>query len=67
MVASLSCTIPMSAFRIAPFNMPVGALIAGVAEAYNAVGYSTPSVENIVGATFRSAPIAAVTGFTRGP
>jgi hypothetical protein len=56
----------MSAFSTPPFNLEVGTLITGQAEAHNDVGYNTPSVENIEGARFRSAPTVAISGYTKG-
>ena len=46
----------MSVFTTAPFSLSVGDLIEVQVEAYNLVGYSTPSVANTVGVTAKTAP-----------
>ena len=45
-----TCTVPMTAFLAAPYNLNKGDLIVAIVEGLNAVGYSTPSVENTSGA-----------------
>jgi hypothetical protein len=47
-VANLACTIPLSALRLAPFNLAQGALVRAKVRAHNVIGwgeYSDPSLE----------------------
>jgi len=65
-IADMSCTVPMSIFTTSPFSLSVGDLIEVVVEAYNSVGYSTPSPVNTVGATAKTPPQVSVSNLARG-
>ena len=53
---TLCPAIAMSVFTSAPLSLPIGSLIVATVEAYNDIGYSTPSLENTVGVTAMKAP-----------
>lgn len=59
-MADMACTVPMSVFTSAPFSLSVGDLIQVQVEAFNSVGYSTPSADNTVGVTAKTAPQVAI-------
>ena len=52
--ANQYCVLPMSALIASPYELPLGAIVQATVEALNVVGYSTPSVLNIVGANIRT-------------
>ena len=47
----------MTALLASPFSIPLNGLVIAVVDALNAVGYSTASPENTVGAQARTKPI----------
>jgi hypothetical protein len=55
-VTVFTCSVPMTAFIAAPFNLQEGNLIIAVVEALNGVDYSPASDDNTSGATVRVKP-----------
>ena len=62
----MSCTVAMSVLTTSPISLSVGSIVEVTVEAYNLMGYSTPSTANTAGASVYTAPTAAVTSLARG-
>lgn len=56
----------MTVFLAAPYSLIEDDLIVAVVEALNAIGYSTPSNENTVGALVQTVPADPLASPTRG-
>jgi hypothetical protein len=65
-VAALKCTMPMTKFTSAPFNLNIDTLIEVTLDAYNVMGWSGQSLPNTVGVTAKKLPQAAPTALARG-
>ncbi len=56
----------MSVFTNSPFSFSIGTVLVAKVEAYNTMGYSTPSAENTSGATVKKAPQVDASNLARG-
>lgn len=66
-VDSLSCHVPMSVLRAAPYSLVYGDLTVAKVRAANSVGWGSYSNDNGVGASVETEPIQATTPVpTRG-
>lgn len=55
-ISSRTCTFSTATLMTSPFNLAIGSLVVAQVEALNAIGYSTPSVSNTVGASAQTTP-----------
>jgi hypothetical protein len=65
-IANTQCSVPLSVFGYSPFYLAVGDLVVARVQAYNSLGWGSNSADNTAGATYSTAPTAAVTSLARG-
>jgi hypothetical protein len=65
-ISALKCSMAMTKFTSAPFNLNIDTLIEVTVDAFNVMGWSGQSLPNTVGVTAKRLPQAAPTGLARG-
>ena len=60
-ISARSCTVPQSVLNATPYSLSIGATVIVQVEAQNAIGYSTPSTANTLGALAEYVPTQAPT------
>lgn len=60
-VTTTTCSVLMSVLTSAPYSLAAGATIVARVEAYNAIGYSTPSASSVAALTAITGPTVAPT------
>jgi len=55
-ISQIFCDIPMSTLRAAPFSLSYGAVVRARVSAFNANGWNTESLDNVIGPSIQTAP-----------